>query len=61
MKLEIIRNGEVIADLADQNWFVEKQIIDQSPIPDGAFYYLRLTTERDDLAWSSPIWVDVTK
>lgn len=61
VKLEIIRNGEVIADLADENWFVEKQIIDQSPIPDGAFYYIRMTTERDDLAWSSPIWVDVTK
>ena len=34
-------------------------IIDKQPIPKGAFYYLRATTERTDFAWSSPIWVDI--
>ena len=58
-KLEIIRNGEVIADLADGNWHVESEFVDKDPIPEGAFYYVRATTERTDFAWSSPVWVDV--
>lgn len=60
-KLEVIRNGKVIADLADGNWFVQTTITDKQPIPKGAFYYLRATTERTDFAWSSPIWVDIRK
>ena len=59
VKLEVIRNGEVIADLADGNWWVEAEIEDADPIPEGAFYYLRATTERTDFAWSSPVWVDI--
>ena len=55
------RNGDVIADLAAGNWFVEAEIEDADPIPDGAFYYVRATTERTDFAWSSPVWVDVTQ
>ncbi|MDP7162407.1 MAG: DUF3604 domain-containing protein [Phycisphaerae bacterium] len=58
VKLEVVRNADVIADVADGNWFVETEITDCDPIPAGAFYYLRVTTERDDFAWSSPIWVD---
>jgi hypothetical protein len=58
-KLEVTRNGEVIADLADGNWFVERDIEDTDPIPTGTFYYLRVTTERGDFAWSSPVWVDI--
>lgn len=59
VKMEIVRNGDVLADLADGNWFVETEFVDDDPIPNGAFYYLRATTERCDFAWSSPIWVDV--
>lgn len=61
VKLEVIRNGDAIADLADGNWFVEGEITDDDVIPDGAFYYIRATTERTDFAWSSPIWVDVAQ
>ena len=60
VKLEVVRNGEVMADLSDGNWFVEAEITDKQPIPAGAFYYLRATTERTDFAWSSPIWVNVS-
>lgn len=59
VKAEIIRNGEVFADLADGQWYVETAMEDSDPIPDGAFYYLRATTERTDFVWSSPIWVDI--
>jgi len=61
VKLEVIRNGDAIADVADGNWFVETDVVDDEPIPGGAFYYLRATTERTDFAWSSPIWVDVAQ
>ena len=60
-RLEVIRNGDAIADLADGNWWVEAEIEDAEPIPDGAFYYLRATTERTDFAWSSPVWVDIAR
>ena len=59
VKLEVIRNGATIADLADGSWHVETEIEDPDPLPDGAFYYLRATTERTDFAWSSPVWVDI--
>lgn len=58
-KLEIIRNGKVIADLANGKWFVQTTFTDKHKIPSGTFYYLRGTTERGDFAWSSPIWVDM--
>lgn len=61
VKLEVVRNGDVIADLADGHWFVETEFTDPDPIPEGAFYYLRATTERTDFAWSSPVWVDVAE
>lgn len=58
-KLQVIRNGEPMAELANGQWFVETEITDVDPIPEGAFYYLRATTQRTDFAWSSPVWVDV--
>lgn len=61
VKLEVVRSGEVITDLADGNWFVEQTIRDSDAIPEGAFYYLRATTEREDFAWSSRVWVDADR
>jgi len=57
-KIEVVKNGEVMIELADDNWFFETEITDTEPIQNGAFYYLRVTTERMDFAWSSPIWID---
>jgi hypothetical protein len=61
VKLEVIRNGDLLTDVADGHWFVEVEVTDADPIPDRAFYYLRVTTERMDFAWSSPVWVDVAR
>jgi len=61
VKLQVIRNGEAIADRADGNWYVETEMEDTDPIPEGAFYYLRAMTERTDFAWSSPVWVDIAR
>ncbi len=61
VKIEIIRNGDTVADLADGGWRFEGEWTDQQSIPDGAFYYLRVTTEREDFMWSSPIWMSVRR
>ena len=58
VKLEIIRNGEIMADLADGRWYAEKEWEDGDVLTAPTFYYLRMTTERTDFAWSSPVWVD---
>jgi hypothetical protein len=42
VKIEIVRNGEAIKDLADGQWFFEGEWIDDTPVPEGAFYYLRI-------------------
>ena len=60
-KLEVLRNGDVIYEISDGNWFREAELVDNDPIPEGAFYYIRVTTERMDFAWSSPVWVDIGK
>ena len=57
--VELIRNGEVIADLADGTWRVETTCEDATVLDGTAFYYVRITTERQDFAWSSPVWVDL--
>ncbi|NQU11597.1 CehA/McbA family metallohydrolase [bacterium] len=59
VKLELVRNGDTVADLADGNWFVEGEWTDNDLLKEGTFYYVRATTEREDFAWSSPVWVDL--
>ena len=59
VKLEIIRNGDAIADLADGEWHIETETTDAAAISGSVFYYLRATTDRTDFAWSSPIWIDL--
>lgn len=50
IRLEVVRDGRAMADLADGNWFVEGMLVAREPIPDGAFYYLQATMERTDFA-----------
>lgn len=57
VKIEVIRNGDVIKDLADGRWFFEGEWGDETRITKEAFYYLRITTERDEFIWSSPVWI----
>lgn len=61
VKIEIVRNGEAVKDLADGRWFFEGEWTDTTPRPESAFYYLRVTTEREDFIWSSPVWVNCQK
>ena len=57
VRLEIVKNGTVLADRAENTWAIEIELMDDTPLVERTFYYVRITTERNDFAWSSPIWV----
>lgn len=68
-KVEIIRNGEVIHTYKPQDYHLHFEFDDLRPLVDVAldakdkkaafvFYYIRVTQEDGEMAWSSPIWVD---
>lgn len=66
--VEIIRNGEVIHSFSPTGYHFDYYYDDSEPLEkvtlDGkgkdpfVFYYLRATQEDDQMAWSSPIWID---
>lgn len=67
--IEIIRNGEVIHSFHPTEYHYDYYFDDMEPLDkvtlDGngkdpfVFYYLRVTQEDGNVAWSSPIWVDL--
>lgn len=68
--VEIIRNGEVLKTFQPIDYNLEYEFDDMEPLasvalpdPQGkspfVFYYLRVVQEDHNLAWSSPIWIDV--
>ena len=69
-KVEIIRNGEVIHTFQPENYHFDYYYDDQETPEKIAieckgkdpfiFYYLRVIQEDGNVAWSSPIWVDIS-
>jgi len=68
-KVEIIRNGVVIASFTPSGYSLDFMYDDMDPLekiaidakdkkPPFAYYYLRVTQVDGHMAWSSPIWVD---
>jgi len=68
----IIRNGKEFRSLEVKEGIVEFEIDDTDMLgtvafgekgekPPFAYYYLRATQEDGHMAWSSPIWVDLTR
>lgn len=69
VKLEIIRNGKVIKTFDGDNYWMNFTYDDMTPLdkvvidakdkkPPFVYYYIRVTQEDGNVAWSSPIWVD---
>lgn len=67
----IIRNGKVLRKLPIKEGIVEFEVDDMEPLsqialepkedrPPFAYYYLRAIQADGHVAWSSPIWVDLT-
>lgn len=68
--VEIVRNGDVIHSFQPSDYYFDYHFDDMDSLDkvtlDGqgkdpfAFYYLRVTQEDGNVAWSSPIWVDLS-
>lgn len=68
-KVELIRNGKVIHTFTTDTYHLDFTYDDLEPLdkvcinakdkkPHFAYYYIRVTQEDGNMAWSSPIWVD---
>lgn len=68
----LIRNGKPFRSLEIQKGIVEFEVDDMDPLGDISlkkeedsslftYYYLRVTQEDGHIAWSSPIWIDVSE
>ncbi|MFA6915221.1 MAG: DUF3604 domain-containing protein [Parachlamydiales bacterium] len=68
-KVEIIRNGVVVHTVKPTDYHVDFTYDDMDPWnkllidakdkkPSFVYYYLRVTQEDGNMAWSSPIWID---
>ncbi len=56
-RLEIVRDGEIIASKECRDISVEIELED-AVREESCFYYLRVLQSDGEMAWSSPIWVD---
>ncbi|MDX1777762.1 MAG: hypothetical protein R3339_02700, partial [Thermodesulfobacteriota bacterium] len=60
-EVTVIKNGsDLFVEKGDER---EKTIsyADTTPVKAGDYYYLRTVQEDDEIAWSSPIWLEVDK
>ena len=65
---QIFRNGEIwksfdvqtypYAPSAGSEGIVEREFVDED-VTESAWYYIRVTQTDGEIAWSSPVWVDV--
>lgn len=57
-QIELFRGCEVIASVEPESDEAELRHVDAESVPEGTFYYLRVTEQSGDLAWTSPVWID---
>ncbi len=56
--VEIIKNNDVLYGTAQGALETEFEYVDKTEICPNDYYYLRITQEDGNMAWSSPVWVD---
>lgn len=57
--IDIIRNNRSIYQSRGSGREVDLTYVDTEPDPGGSFYYVRLEQVDGNVAWSSPIWVNL--
>ena len=57
IRVEIIKNNDVIYGTAQGALETEFEYVDETEICPNDYYYLRITQEDGNMAWSSPVWV----
>ncbi|NLE77960.1 MAG: CehA/McbA family metallohydrolase, partial [Chloroflexi bacterium] len=58
-ELALVRDNEDTWVYRDLGHVAEVEVSTHAPQRGGAFYYLRVTQSDRQMAWSSPVWVDV--
>jgi len=60
-ELAIVRDNEDVWTYRSPGQVAPVEVADVAPAEGSCFYYLRVTQEDRQMAWSSPIWIDVVK
>ncbi|MCX7705241.1 MAG: polyadenylate-binding protein 2, partial [bacterium] len=68
-KIEIIRNGEIVATIDEKKEDIEVHWQDSTPVKQillpptkfskqpFAFYYIRVVQKNREVVWASPVWI----
>jgi len=54
----IVKNNQDIRRFKGEGMSAHLRFRDDAPISGKDYYYVRVIQEPDELAWSSPIWVE---
>lgn len=66
-KVDVLRDSEVVETFAGDkipgatNHSLQRLWTEPKPLPGKHYYYIRVLQEDNEIAWASPIWVDVKK
>ena len=55
--IEICRNNEFVYSTTPVGPEATIEFLDQEPIQEPSYYYLRVIQEDGEIAWSSPVWL----
>ena len=59
--VDIVKNNDDLYRQDGEGPLAEFEYVDQTPVSDTDFYYVRVTQIDEEMAWSSPIWVTTKK
>jgi len=58
-RVEVIRNGRTVFSEKGDGVFAQHLLEDDHPLEGESWYYARIIQKDGQMAWSSPVWVDV--
>jgi hypothetical protein len=59
--IEILRDSKVVATLKPQGTGYTSTWSDPEPLPGTHYYYVRVMQRNQEIAWGSPMWINVAK
>ena len=59
-KVEVIKNENIIYTAAPDQKNVTLTFLDQEPTTGTSYYYVRMVQDDRQVAWASPIWVNLS-
>jgi hypothetical protein len=59
LKVDVVRNNEFLYSPTPNGKEIDFEYQDRSPKPGTNYYYVRVIQQDHNLAWSSPIWINV--